>query len=500
MQSPARARCPALGVLTAALLAGTALAGPDVLIADFETSVRTAQGGYFRAVGGRPTVVRDGLAELGQPAAWAWRIDVLAGAPATGVGGFVPLFDNQRASPDRRPVDVSATPFVELTLIGDLGQRTLRVEVNAEIVNDPDVAGTEVATFEPGKLDTERWRSLLVRLPMPTVGAIRLILAGEGPAWVAVDRLRLSPTNDPPAWNPPPAESPRPLRLALWVWKTTEILSQAGETDALLAFCRQHELTDLYFQIPYAYEGGAVTLKLVEALRAFNVAARRANIRVHALDGNARYVLPENHARMFALVEALDRFNREGPPEGRFDALHLDNEPYVMPEWKSDPTRRPAILAAYIELNRELRRRANAAGLELGVDIPFWFDRKEASGGPMFAVDTPAGRAGLLETLFGIVQNVGVMSYRERVLGPDGVVGVCRDEFELGQRHGVDVFASIELGTGSDVEEGISFGRLPKEYFATQLATLRRVLAHEPGCRGLAIHYYSAYRQMETQR
>ena len=85
------------------------------------------------------------------------------------------------------------------------------------------------------------------------------------------------------------------------------------------------------------------------------------------------------------------------------------------------------------------------------------------------------------------------MSYRRRVTGPNGVVFHCLNEFELGEKLGVDVFASMELGTGDDVEEGTTFGAYPWPYFRGQLATLERILALTPGSPGIAIHYYEPF-------
>jgi len=482
---------------SAASNAATQPAG-DVVIADFGSGVTTAQGGFFQVIGGRPDAVRDSLAELGRPPAWAWRVDVLERAGPSGVGAVIPLFDNERMAEQRRPLDISATPFLELRLLGALGRRTLRIELNPEAVPGAEVPGSVVASVDAFKLHADDWRSLVFRVSSKTAGVIRLILEGEGPAWLAVDRARFCASETPAVWQPASPDPPRPLRVATWVWTTERELAEQDRAGALLEFARSHGMTDLFVQIPYDYSDGQVKLRLAHALREFNAAARRAGIRVHALDGAPQYVLRENHGRMFALVAALDQFNKESPPEARFDALHLDNEPYILPVWK-DPSTRGEIIAAYVDLNRELRGRANAAGLELGLDIPSWFDRREPTGEPSFPVETAGGTVSLLEALFGIVQNVGVMSYRERVLGPNGVVAICRDEFELARRYGVAVFTSVELGVGPRVEEGISLGRYPREYFVTQLATLRRVLGYETGCRGLAIHSYLSYRGLEEQ-
>ena len=479
-----------------------ASAAPVIDVADFEGPARTAQGGWFHCFGAKPDRLADRLVTLGEPPSGAWRVDVANGAPAEGVGAVLPLFD-QREGVAPRPLDVSTCPNVQLRLLGRLGQRRLRVEVVSGPVLAPERRGARLTTLDAAQLDEQRWSTHV--WPLPTedvdrtqVGALRFWLEGEGAAWIAVDAVRFQAADAPAADAPVQCAKTHPLRQAIWVWETAQALTEAAERDRLVAFCTRHGLTDVFLQIPYEYDGGRVRLRLVDEQRALNTAAARAGITVHALDGSPRYVLAANHPRMLALVDALAEFNRDGPTEGRYRAVHLDNEPYVLDEWR-DPAAQPKVIADFVALNRALRPRANAADMQYGIDIPFWFDATEASGQPKFVVQTEAGPVPLLEALFPHVQNVGIMSYRERVTGPNGVVACCATEFALGVRFNVEVLASVELGTGPKVEKGITFGVYPLAYFDGQLDTLRRALACEKGAAGLAIHYYEHYRKWEEQ-
>jgi hypothetical protein len=286
----------------------------------------------------------------------------------------------------------------------------------------------------------------------------------------------------------------------MWVWQTAEILPDAKRRADLLAFCKRHGVTDLFCQMKYTYVDGVVELQLIEPMREFNAAASKQNINVHALDGHREYVLEDNHPRMIALLEAIGRFNDEGDQAERFPAIHLDNEPYTMPDWR-DPIKRRDIIRQFVDLNRKLRQKADALGLVFGIDIPFWFDSVGRGRTPLFTYSPDDGSAEipLLDALLPTVHNVGIMSYRERVTGPDGIVSHCLNEFDLANRLGVEVFASVELGTGPDVEKGITFGVYPLTYFDSQLQTLRRVLARFPSGAGVAIHYYSQYAQLEER-
>ena len=468
-------------------------------IVDFGTSIRTSPGGFVQIVGGRPNVIRDRLVQMGQPALWALRVDVLAGAPESGAGLLLPLLSKPVDISAAHPLDIAATPFLELRLIGELQGRRLRVALYADASDEPAGAGVTLKTLAATDLSVTEWRSVVARVPVgTTAGSLCLLLEGSEPCWLAVAGVRFRADDQPAEWTAPKSVDPHPLRQAMWLWTTERVLGDQAATGKMLDFCERHGITDLYCQVLYDYADDAVKLRQVDAQRAFNTEAHAGKLRVHALDGAPQYVLPENHARMYQLVAALDEFNRAGPAAARYDAIHLDNEPYILDAWKNPGIRR-SVINAFVALNQELRRRANAANLEFGIDIPFWFD-VAGKNGPEFVADTPGGRVPLLEALFRSAQNVGVMSYRQRVTGPNGVLAVCASEFELGTKHNVAVFASVELGTGKNVEDGTSFGVFPPAYCNEQLATLRHLLAFQAGCGGLAIHHFDAYEDMEARR
>lgn len=492
--------------------AGVAPTSNSIAVADFEDSIRTRQGGMFFCIGERPDRVRDGLVRSGATEAGAWRIEVSADASGTGAGGVVPLYDAcptvsrgdqaEAGASEKSPagVDVSQTPVLHLRLIGELGQRQLRVEGIAGKPVGPETVGVTLGTLSADAIDARRWRDISITLAeseidLTRVTGIRLLIEGTGEAWLAVDSIGLVASRSGLQVPQPGPAKPHLLRHAMWSWRTESILRDPAQRDALLAFCRERDVTDLFSTILYEYSDGKVTLQEIDSQRQFNAMAGRMGIRVHALDGHSSYALEANHPRMLGLADALIRFNEEGSPETRFHGVHLDNEPYLLAEWKNEATR-PGVLQGYYELNRRLAPRLKEAHLEFGLDIPFWWDRVDESGRDAFRVTTADGERPLLDAIFPLVQNVAVMSYRERVTGCNGVVGHCRTEFGLGQRLGVDVFASVETGAGERYEKGTTFGPYSRAYFEWQFDTLKRVLSREPGCSGLAVHAYNYYREI----
>lgn len=488
------------------LLVATGAAFAEVVpVADFDRTTRTTQGGLFRCCGGAPSGVADRLLEAGQPAAGAWRIDVAAGAADVGVGGIIPLYDNRSGAGQAPLLDASRVTHLHARLIGALGQRRLNVDLVAGRAIDPPAAGAPVASVTAEALDARGWRTVSFALPTSgldrsAVGAVRLMLEGQGPAWIAVDWLAFSSEPSPPAVESRRQAAPRPLRQAMWVWKTKELVADPAEGERCIAVCQRAGVTDMFLQLPYRAVDDNIEFIDPVGQRRLIAAATKAGMRVHALDGDCHFVLRPKHDRMFRLVDALAEFNRAGPPEARYHGLHLDNEPYVLPDWKKDAATRQEVIDQFLELNRELSRRAKAAGLEFGLDIPFWWDKLGDDGQPAFRVRTAAGETTLLEAVFPLVQNMVIMSFRERATGSNGIIGVASNELALGARLGVEVLVAVELGTGPNVEKGITFGVYPPEYFFGQLDTLRRVLPYEEKCAGVAIHAYQYYREFEGQK
>jgi len=471
----------------------------SMVMADFGASVFGAGGGIFRCIGGDPNQVTDELVELGTERSGCWKVELAADAPDDGAGMLIPLFD-ETAELTEPNVDIAPGGGFELRLCGLLGQRTLSVEFISG--DNPDASGVELSRVHGSDLDADQWRMSRAEIPESLYGKqrgayLRVVAQGAGPAWFALDRIDAFGIRLEGAPREPEPRA-RALRTALWVWRTQEILPDPNRRAALMAFCTRHDITDLFVQIPYIYQNGAVALEHVAEQRQLNAAARKQGITVHALDGNPRYVLRENHDRMSALLAALAEFNHDAADAERYPAVHLDNEPYVLKEWRDDD-RRKAIIRDFVELQRRLGDQAKRLNLKYGIDIPFWFDVKSRDGRHRFMADTESGEVPLLEAIFPHLDNVGIMSYRERALGNDGVVAHCINEFRLGERTGVGVFASVEIGVNENVEPRTTFGRYPIRYFDSQLSTLRRVLATMPGCAGIAIHYYSEYDQWERR-
>jgi hypothetical protein len=272
---------------------------------------------------------------------------------------------------------------------------------------------------------------------------------------------------------------------ALWVWDSAPLLMDTAARQRFLDFCREREVDTAWLQVTRRLPG-ETRLEHEEGWRDLLHDAHRDGLTIHALDGDPAFVLRERHYIVLNLVDTIIRFNRAAPPDQRFDGIHLDNEPYLLAGWDLAEIRE-RVVAEYLELNARVQRAVRAeGGLEYGVDIPFW-----SMGDATFE----GVRKPVAFHLLDLVDNVGIMDYRNMAGGDDGIIAHARALLEYGDRTKARVFVGVET---SSVE---SVG-LPKLTFAGrsnaemdhELAVAHAAFSADKSYAGFAIHHYVPYR------
>ena len=252
-----------------------------------------------------------------------------------------------------------------------------------------------------------------------------------------------------------------------------------------LEFCRARGIDTAWIQTTRQLPGES---RLQDELgwRALLGEAHRAGIKIHALDGDPRYVLRERHYVVLGLVDTIIRFNRAAPPDQRFDGIHLDNEPYLVAGWDL-PAVREQVLSEYLELNARAQRAVTAeGGLEYGVDIPFW---------SMGDVTFEGVRKPVSFHILDLVDNVGIMDYRNVALGDDGIVAHARTLLSYGNTANTKVFVGVETASVSRVGlPKLTFDGRSNAEMDRELAIAHDAFASDPSYAGFAIHHYLPYR------
>lgn len=281
---------------------------------------------------------------------------------------------------------------------------------------------------------------------------------------------------------------------ALWVWDAGPLLRDASARQQFLEFCRAQAIDIAWLHV--ARSAGGNRLQHEEDWRELLQDAHRSAVRIHALDGDPAYVLRERHYVVMELVDTIIRFNRDAPAGSRFDGIHLDNEPHLLAGWQL-PVIRTRLLAEYLELNAHVQAVMRAEGLEYGVDIPFWWQYRDdqtgvAIGDVLFEGVRKAASFHILD----LVDNVGIMDYRNVAGGDDGIIAHARDLLEYGDGTTAKVFVGVETSP-------VARGTLPKLTFdgrsnaemEYELALAHAAFTNYRSYAGFAIHHYVPYRE-----
>ncbi len=188
-----------------------------------------------------------------------------------------------------------------------------------------------------------------------------------------------------------------------------------------------------------------------EGWRVFLGAAHRSGLKVHALDGDPRYALRSSQALALAVVDAVVAYNQPAPADERFDGVHFDNEPYLLLEWQ-DPSSRERLLESFLDLNARALGKAHAAGIEYGIDIPFWWQARDDETGDVIGAVTFRGvRKAASFHCLDLLDNVGIMDYRNVSAGRDGIIAHARDLLEYADRVSrAKVYVGVETSSSAD--------------------------------------------------
>jgi hypothetical protein len=256
-----------------------------------------------------------------------------------------------------------------------------------------------------------------------------------------------------------PSAPPR----AVWVW-SDHIMRDTLARDSLFAWARRHRIDRFYQHVE------PLLLEDAEAVGAYLRLARTEGFAVEALLGDPAWLAAPESA-LVRIDQVLSLHDRLGTDT--LAAMHLDVEPYALPDWRR---RAPALVGAYQSLVERVRARRASRTLPLHVDVPLWYD----------AVRDPGDSTrSLFAWLIPRVQGVTVMAYETdaRTLWP-----ALARETTLARRQGTAFAVGVE--TSCRAAATASFCTLGRAGLEAMLAALQRRLGDDGIWAGTAIHFY----------
>lgn len=258
--------------------------------------------------------------------------------------------------------------------------------------------------------------------------------------------------------GPPPR--PPQLSRAMWLW------DQAPAAE-VVAWSRTHDVDEIFVGLP-ALVGGT---DLAYATRLKRL-ADPAGIRLSALGGEPGWTF--DHA-------AAVTWQRAALATGLFDRAHVDVEPYLLPEWDTDPS---GVVAAYVALLAVL---SDDAPEVLELDVPAWYDT------------VPVGDHTLADEVLHHAAAVTVMSYRDTVTGPNSLMSISRDMLLRANRAGKPLRLGVETAPSAECPH-CTFHGSDQETLAAALATVDIHARRYASYRGTAVHHYRSWRELHRVR
>jgi len=164
-----------------------------------------------------------------------------------------------------------------------------------------------------------------------------------------------------------PAASPPYQPAAVWEWQEN-VITDATAQSTFFAFAATHGINRVYIECESAIQNNQ------PALIAFLEAAANNGLTAELLFGDPRWVLPgsayPHQGYAVSLVSVYTAQLLDQMTIGKPVAVHFDVEPYSLKQWKREQN---TIALDYLSLVTQLESAAQALGLTLSVDVPYWY-------------------------------------------------------------------------------------------------------------------------------
>ncbi len=440
----------------------------------------------------------------------SWRIDARR-AESGFCGGWIHFFDFR--SPTRCYCDATKFSYLSFWVKGAAGGESFTVKLADRqwVEREDAVAVGHINRLLPGGV-TRDWREVIVPLTLAT-GLDRRQLAGltlefttPGRFKVYIDDVSFKTRRDATVRLSRSAPAKVPVRIeyprSMWIWSTRPLLTNTDARETLFDFCHRRKIKNLWMQLDYSMKSEVAMesegmipaevscrIKHPPRLRSFLREAHRRGLTIHALDGLPEFALKERHHEPLAVIDAVIAWNAHSLPAERFDGIHFDNEPNLLVGWQS-PRCRQQILKEFLDLNVECQRRVRQRSqMTYGIDIPFWWnEHAPGSSEPIANVEYHGQRKPASFHCIDLLDQVGIMNYRDTADGPDGMIAHGRDLLRCSDKvGGAKIIMGVETFAADPTRVWFDVG-LPHRVFVDMIEKFGHPLARRSRIGGLMLH------------
>ncbi|MEF3302707.1 hypothetical protein [Paenibacillus sp. GYB003] len=257
---------------------------------------------------------------------------------------------------------------------------------------------------------------------------------------------------------------------ATWMWNTYAIWR---DKDGTLDYLAQNGINLVYLQadddIP------------PDVYRTFIREAGARGIEVHALAGKPDWVLPGHQGELYDFIYWVKAYNNGSRSSERFGGIHLDVEPYVLPQWQTD---RDTLIGYWMDTVSGFAQQVKSDSyLTTGVDIPVWLDG-------FLVPDGKGGTTTLTDYIIGRFDHITMMAYIDNA---EGIVKAVSKE--LTEAAGKPIVIGVE--TMNNYEANSSFYAKGRAAMTSELGTVVGALSSHPSYGGYAVHEFDSWMRLK---
>ncbi|WP_282937770.1 hypothetical protein [Paenibacillus sp. RC67] len=258
--------------------------------------------------------------------------------------------------------------------------------------------------------------------------------------------------------------------LSTWMWNPYVIGQEADSTLQQLAYKginRVYLFVDSSYPAPY--------------YSSFIRKANAQHIEVQALGGAPNWVLPEHNKKLYEFIDWVKRYNASVLPEEQFAGIHLDVEPYVLPEWRKDSD---TVIGLWKDtVSGFVEEVKSDSTLTVGMDMPVWLDSFQVGDGQ-------GGRTTLSDWLIRRMDEVTLMAYFNKA---QDITASIQTELASADQAGVPLLVAVD--TVDSGEPGSFYGK-SEALMLQELEALQEKLIIHPSFKGISVHEWDSWLKM----
>ncbi|MGC5771350.1 hypothetical protein [Paenibacillus pabuli] len=252
---------------------------------------------------------------------------------------------------------------------------------------------------------------------------------------------------------------------ATWLWDTTQIQSNP---QLVLKFAVVNKINTIYLQmnrdvkLPYYTD--------------FIRKAREKNIAVDVMDGRPAWGLTESRQQIADFLDWVETYQNQVEPNEKFAGIHLDIEPHVHPEWK---TNQASVITQWQGNVQYIVDRAAWMKMPVAADLPFWLDGYKIPGSTM----------NVSSWMISKFDSITIMAYRDTAAA---IYNVAKDELAEAALLGKTVSIAVETKQSKE-GDFITFYEEGTAYMEAQLQLVEKMARTHSSFNGFSVHEYSSW-------